>query len=167
MLSFSICFHKAITAFTPLLLDKSVTWINLWMLQNLSHNSLADLRGGARDARPPPPGPNSFNFMQFLGKNGQIIASFRVGAPSSGKSWIRHCNSWHNVMADLGLHRPKFLSTSSIFFFTLSFYKIICWALLPPQPPKLPPSEGPRRILDSHLQFLITKMLRLIQNKKT
>ena len=33
--------------------------------------SVADLRGGARDARAP--GPNSFNFMQFLGKFGKII----------------------------------------------------------------------------------------------
>ena len=31
--------------------------------------SLADPRGGARDARPPPGGPNSFIFMQFLAKN--------------------------------------------------------------------------------------------------
>ena len=31
-------------------------------------------KGGARDARPPPPGgPNSFNFMQFLGKFGKIV----------------------------------------------------------------------------------------------
>ena len=36
--------------------------------------------------------PNSFNFMQFWEKIGQIIAYFRVGAPSSGKSWIRHCS---------------------------------------------------------------------------
>ena len=41
-----------------------------------------------------PPGPNSFNFMQFLGKFGKIVCwrlPWRVGAPSSGKSWIRHC----------------------------------------------------------------------------
>ena len=36
--------------------------------------------------RAPPGGPNSFNFMQFLGKFGKIACS-----PSSGKSWIRHC----------------------------------------------------------------------------
>ena len=29
-------------------------------------------KGGARDARPPG-GPNSFNFMQFLGKFGKIV----------------------------------------------------------------------------------------------
>ena len=43
----------------------------------------------------PPPGPNSFNFMQFWGKFGKIVCwcpPWRVGAPSSGKSWIRH---WH------------------------------------------------------------------------
>ena len=50
-----------------------------------SSNPLADLRGGARDACPP-------RGHAVLGKNGQIIASFRVGAPFSGKSWIRHCN---------------------------------------------------------------------------
>ena len=53
--------------------------------------------GGARDA--PPRGPNSFNFMQFLGNFGKIICwrPRGVGAPSSGKSWIRHCNSNLNL----------------------------------------------------------------------
>ena len=44
-----------------------------------------------------PRGPNSFNFMQFLGiflQNHMLAAPFppppRVGAPTSGKSWIRH-----------------------------------------------------------------------------
>ena len=44
--------------------------------------------------RAPPGGPNSFNFMQFLGKFGKIVCwrpPWGVGAPSSGKSWIRHC----------------------------------------------------------------------------
>ena len=43
---------------------------------------------------PPPPGPNSLNCMQFW----EILANrmltpppWRVGAPSSWKSWIRHC----------------------------------------------------------------------------
>ena len=43
--------------------------------------------------RAPPGGPNSFNFMYFLG-NFDKIACWRppwgVGAPTSGKSWIRH-----------------------------------------------------------------------------
>ena len=50
-------------------------------------------KGGARDARPPLP-RNVFIFMQFSGKIGQIIGwcpPFGVSAPSSGKSWIRHC----------------------------------------------------------------------------
>ena len=45
---------------------------------------------------PSPRGPNSFNFMQFLGNFGKIVCwhpPWRVGAPSSGKSWIRHCQS--------------------------------------------------------------------------
>ena len=47
-----------------------------------------------------PSGPNSFNFMQFLGNFGEIVCWCpatlppRVGAPTSGKSWIRHCKGW-------------------------------------------------------------------------
>ena len=37
--------------------------------------AVADLRGGVRDARPPPRRPNSFNFMQFLGEFGKIVCS--------------------------------------------------------------------------------------------
>ena len=50
--------------------------------------------------RPPPPGgPNSFNFMQFLGKFDKIVC---WRAPSSGKSWIRHCE--HNYMVPDAFH---------------------------------------------------------------
>ena len=61
---------------------------------------VADLHSKILDAPPPPWGPNSFNFMQFLGKFGKIVCwrlPWRVGAPSSGKSWIRHCfpNCFH------------------------------------------------------------------------
>ena len=54
--------------------------------------AVADLRGvqGMRTPR----GPNSFNFMQFLGNFGKIICWHPpqgVGTPSSGKSWICHC----------------------------------------------------------------------------
>ena len=52
---------------------------------------------GTRDAPPPPAhaGPNAFSFMQFLRKFGKIVCwvpppPWGVGAPSSGKSWIRH-----------------------------------------------------------------------------
>ena len=58
----------------------------LYTIYNFSV-STGGSKGGARDA---PRGPNSFNFMQFWGENGHIIASFRVGTPSSGKSWIRY-----------------------------------------------------------------------------
>ena len=55
--------------------------------------AVADLRG-ARGTRAPPV-HNFFIFMQFSGKIGQIIGwhppPFGVSAPSSGKSWIRHC----------------------------------------------------------------------------
>ena len=56
--------------------------------------SLLVFSGGSKGARGTRAlgGPNSFNFMQFLGKFGKIICwrpSWGVGAPSSGKSWIR------------------------------------------------------------------------------
>ena len=38
---------------------------------SIEYEAVADLRGGARDSRPR--GPNSFNFMQFLGKYGKIV----------------------------------------------------------------------------------------------
>ena len=50
--------------------------------------AVADLHGKILDERPPG-GPNSFNFMQFLGKFGKIVCwrpPWGVGAPSSGKS---------------------------------------------------------------------------------
>ena len=56
-------------------------------------HSVADLRG-TRDARSPRC-PNSFNFTQFLGKFGKIVCwrppPPRVGVPTSGKYWVRHC----------------------------------------------------------------------------
>ena len=56
-------------------------------MANLLINSVADLRG-VRGTRATPGGPNSFNFMQFW----ENFAKSYVGNPSSGKSWIRHCN---------------------------------------------------------------------------
>ena len=48
-------------------------------------------KGGERDV-PTPGGPNSFNFMQFLGKFGKFLCWRPPGVgASSGKSWIRHC----------------------------------------------------------------------------
>ena len=47
---------------------------------------------GARDARPP--GSKFFQFHAVLGKlrqNRTLAPPWGVGAPSSGKSWIRHC----------------------------------------------------------------------------
>ena len=53
---------------------------------------VADPRGrqGRAHSPPRPGGPNSFIFMQFSAKNSKIIALLGVGAPPSGKSWIRH-----------------------------------------------------------------------------
>ena len=50
--------------------------------------------GGVRGA---PGGPTSFNFMQLLGKFGKIVCwrPYRVDAPTSEKSWIRH---WFTIV---------------------------------------------------------------------
>ena len=55
--------------------------------KSLPQITVADLHSKILDARPPG-GPNSFNFMQFLGKFGKIVCwrPPEVGAPSSGKS---------------------------------------------------------------------------------
>ena len=37
-------------------------------------------KGGGREGRAPPWGPNSFNFMQFLGKYGKIICWRPLGS---------------------------------------------------------------------------------------
>ena len=54
-----------------------------------------------------PRGPNSFNFMQFLGNFGKIVCwrpppPCGVGAPSSEKSWIRH---WLSFQHDYDTNR--------------------------------------------------------------
>ena len=45
-------------------------------------------KGRARGTHAPPGGPNSFSFMQFLGKYGKIVCwrPRGVDTPSSGKS---------------------------------------------------------------------------------
>ena len=56
---------------------------------------MADLRGRKGRA---PPGSKFFRFHAVFGKNWQnrMLAPPRgVGAPSSGKSWIRHCSLWY------------------------------------------------------------------------
>ena len=58
-----------------------------------SHKSLADLGGGVRDARPPL-GVQILSISCSFREN--LACSrppWRVHAPPSGKSWIRHCKS--------------------------------------------------------------------------
>ena len=66
--------------------------------------AVADLVG-ARDA---PRGPNSFNFMQLLGKFGKIVCCppSRPGELASGKSWIRHWFVTMTVTESLGVNEP-------------------------------------------------------------
>ena len=48
-------------------------WTNRWVIVYTVLNAVADLHSKILDARPPSRGPNSFNFMQFLGKFGKIV----------------------------------------------------------------------------------------------
>ena len=64
---------------------------------------------GGREGRTPPPGrPNSFDFMQFSGKFGVFTPPWRVHAPPSGKSWIRHCSQNNKIPIKGPYHFPKF-----------------------------------------------------------
>ena len=58
---------------------------------------LTSISGGSKGGEgraPPPAGPNFFHFHAVFGKNwpnNRLAPPFGVSAPSSGKSWIRHC----------------------------------------------------------------------------
>ena len=58
---------------------------------NLYAHSLADPRGGARDARPPW-GSKFFHFHAVFGKKLKNNSTFGSWRPPWGKSWIRHCH---------------------------------------------------------------------------
>ena len=95
---------------------------------------------GGRRGRAPPPGPNSFNFMQFLGKFDKFVCwrpPWGVGAPSSGKSWIRYCNRFnyyttessvlmvgfmHHWFCPIYLFRRKCLNFSSVLRYILVLF---------------------------------------------
>ena len=73
-------------------------------------------RGGAGGACPPPGHPNSFDFMQFLGKfwQNRMLAPPRELAPPLGKSWIRR---WWEHLSKRGnerllLHTPLTIPTN-------------------------------------------------------
>ena len=73
----------------------------------LSYVPLAELRG--RQGRAP-----RSKFFHFWAKLAKIIVgapTFMVGAPSSGKSWIRHCQyRLLPTISILSIHIPRFLS---------------------------------------------------------
>ena len=64
---------------------------SVWLFSQ--YLAVADLRGGARDARPPS-GPKLLYSHAVFKKNwpnNRLAPPFWVNAPSSGKSWIRYC----------------------------------------------------------------------------
>ena len=63
--------------------------------------SLADLRGAPRT----PPRSNSFIFMQFSAKNLQNSPNLGIGAPTSGKYWIRHWKWYYFAICCRKLHK--------------------------------------------------------------
>ena len=75
-------------------------------------------KGGRQLRAPTPPGVQILSIScNFWENNGQIIASLRVGAPSSGKSWIRHC--YHHLM----FKGPMRLNYSALVF--THFYEMV------------------------------------------
>ena len=62
-----------------------------------------------------PGGPNSFNFMQFLGNFGKI------GASTSEKSWIRHCSV---ITYNISVRNDEFSRTWKI---TCKFNVLLKW----------------------------------------
>ena len=52
-------------------------------------STVADLHSKILDAPPPPGGPNSFNFMQFLGNFGKIIC------------WRPPLGSWRPLLGEI------------------------------------------------------------------
>ena len=83
--------------------------------RNLVIVNIGGSKGGARDVRPLL-GVQILSFScSFWQKYGKIIAFLGVGAPSSGKSWIRHWLS--SEMKDLEKERiRKSLLCSAVFF---------------------------------------------------
>ena len=74
-------------------------------------------KGGRKGRAPPPLDPIFFIFMQFSEKNGQIIGwrpPFGVGAPPSGKSWIRHWGRFKNLTNYTLKMNKSLLSMSSM-----------------------------------------------------
>ena len=72
-----------------------VIWADKTLI-NFSYNAVADLRGAR--GTPPPGGAQilsiSCSFWENMAKSYVGAPPRGVGAPSSGKSWIRHCNEW-------------------------------------------------------------------------
>ena len=59
---------------------------NIYCVQDIP---VADLHSKILDARPPLGGPNSFNFMQFLGKFGKIVC------------WRPPLGSWRPLLGEI------------------------------------------------------------------
>ena len=64
-------------------------------LTSKEHNSVADLHGKIWTLPPPSSGCKFLQFHAVFGKiwqNRMLVPLWRVGASTSGKSWIHHCN---------------------------------------------------------------------------
>ena len=82
MLTFLLTLLKSVSTckYLHFMLDTVIFFTDHWQIS------------GGSDRNAHPPGPNSFNYMQLLGKNWpNNTSTFGVGTPTSGKSWISHC----------------------------------------------------------------------------
>ena len=93
---------------------------------------------GAQGMRAPPGGPNSFNFMQFLGNFGKIVcwrppgelappprgnpgSATELDLPPSGKSWIRR---WQQIFCEVPLPGENYISLNSTISLYLTCFKV-------------------------------------------
>ena len=86
------CFKVYVENYRPRLILTEALWADgqyELMVCNFDIDPLADLRGGARDARPPPGGPNSFDFMQFFRKFGNFVC------------WRPPLGSWRPLLGEI------------------------------------------------------------------
>ena len=86
-------------------------------------STVADLRGGAGDARPPLGAQIlsiSCSFWENLAKSYVGAPPWGVGAPSSGKSWIRHWSIPSHYLSEISTQPFSFLQIIAKRFGALS-----------------------------------------------
>ena len=151
MAEYILCAHVTCLNYRRYIMSRSDYSISL-----LNRSPVADLHSKILDARPPW-GSKFFQFHAVFGKiwqNRMLAPPRRVGAPSSGKSWIRH---WSRFAMSKSFHfftgrnevvaKVIFLHLFVILFTGGGFCLNACWDTTPPDqadppsPDQMPPPD--------------------------